>query len=276
MSKRGICFLFLAFVLGMSVCGNAHAVVIEDSLVVTDVTPVQFCVVWGTTEPANATVNVFQDPAGQNPETKAIVTFESRNHPPAEDIGVMKAKVMGLKPDTEYFFQTETILKSSNSVLLSSIQSVKTEKSSIIVRNDVLAPKVSVDGVKPALGMLVIAILEGASYPVSGWVADGMPEQWSAVDSNNFYDKTTHVNLELQGGEIINLMLFGGSLGYVETQTIVPVKTGGIQSLKAVSLQLSSSSVPSPAAPSSTAPPPAAVPAGGEGGCFISTILGER
>ena len=271
MLKRSlvISIIFLVFLVPMF--GNAQATVIDGSLVVTDVTPMQFCVVWGTTEPANATVNVFQDPAGQIPMAKAIVTFESRNYPPAEDIGVMKAKVMGLKPDTEYFFQTETILKSSNSVLLSSIQSVKTEKSSIIVRNDVLAPKVSADGVEPALGMLVIAILEGASYPVSSWVADGMPEQWSALDTNNFYDKTTHVNLELQGGEIINLMLFGGSLGYAETQTIVPVKTGGIQSLEAVSLQLSSSSAPSPAAAS-----PEAVPAGGGGGCFISTILGER
>lgn len=264
MAKRKICILLIVFGLLVPLWSTSQAAVINGSLRVTDVTPVQFCVVWGTTEPAYGTVNVFEDPAEQTPVPKAVVTFESSAHPPAEDIGVMKVKVVGLKPDTEYFFQTETILKADNSSHLSPILSVKTEKASIIVRNDVLAPKVSVDGIKPALGMLVIAMVEGASYPVSCWVADGMPQQWGAVDANNFFDKNTHVNLELQGGELVDLVLFGGSLGSAEAQTTVPLETGGIQSLKAVSLQLTGG-------PASSAVP-AAAGGGGGGGCFISTL----
>jgi hypothetical protein len=286
MLKRSLATSIILLGLSMFVFSIAPAAVIDGSLVVTDVTPAQFCAVWATTDPAVGNVYVYQDAAGEIPENSAIVTFDSKNHPPAEDLGVMKVKVMGLKPDTEYFFQTETVLKSDNSVYLSSIEMVKTEISSRIVENDVLAFQVSVDGGKPALGMLVIAIVEGVSFPVSGWVADGMPEQWGAVDANNYYDVNTHVNLDLQGGEIMDLMLFGGSMGSVAAQVIVPAETGGIQSLSSVSLQLSATPVPS------AAPVPVPVPGGGGsdsgsggssggssssgggggGGCFISAL----
>jgi hypothetical protein len=265
MLKRAILALITVLLLAMAVSGVGRAGVISGSMMVTDVTPVQFCVVWGATEPAYGTVNVFQDAAGLIPEPNAVKTFESTSHPPAEDIGVMKVKVVGLKPETEYFFKTETILKSNNSVILSPIQSVKTEKSSVIVKNDVLALKATMEDKNPALGTLVIATIDKASYPISSWVADGVPDLWCAIDANNFYDKNSHVNLELQGGETINLMLFGGSLGSIQTQETVPLETGGMQSLAAPV------ALPIPATASSSAP--VATSGGGGGGCFISTLF---
>ncbi len=232
MVKRGVYFIFLALGLGIAVQGNSLAVVIEDSLVVTDVTPVQFSVVWATSEPAWGSLDVFLDQEGTIPFIEAVVISESAEHPPAEDIGVMKVRVVGLKPDTEFFFQAKSTAKNDNAVYLSPIKRVKTEKSSIIVRNDVLAQKVGIGENKPAFGTLVVASVDEASYPVSGWVGDGVPDQWGAIDTNNFYDRETHVNLELEGGEVINLMLFGGSLGSVETQETVPEETGGMQALK--------------------------------------------
>jgi len=248
MVKR-ICFILLALGLGMSVCGSSHAVVIEDTLMVTDVTPVQFCAVWATSEPAFGWLNVFLDPEATTPYTEAVVISESAEHPPAEDIGVMKVKMVGLKPDTEYFFQTETIAKDDNAVYLSPLERVRTEKASIIVRNDVFVPKVGIGENKSALGLLVIASVDKASYPVSGWVGDGVPDGWAAIDTNNFYDMETHVNLELEGGEVVNLMLFGGSLGSVETQETVPEEKGGIQPLEVAVNLPGSGSVPAISAP---------------------------
>jgi hypothetical protein len=218
----------------------------EDSLIVADVTPVQFCVIWGTSEPASGSLSVFLDPEGTIPYTEALVISESAGHPPAEDIGVMKVRVIGLKPDMEFFFQTKTIAKDDDSISLSPLRGVRTERSSAIVRNDVLAQRVSIGENKTAAGMIVLASVDQASYPVSAWVGHGVPIEWAAIDTNNFYHRETRVNLELEGGEIINLKLFGGSMGSVDTEDIVPQEKGGIQPINVTSNLPDSSSDPIP------------------------------
>jgi hypothetical protein len=270
--KRGIFGILLLLGLGMTVYSPSHGAIIESSLVVTDVTPVMFCVVWGTREPATGWVSVFLDPEGTRPWTGAVVKSESPEHPPAEEIGVMKVNVMGLKPDTEYFFRTRTTPKKDNAVYESPMSQVKTEKASAIVRNDVLVQKVNVGETDPAPGMLVIASVEGASYPITGWVGDGVPDEWAAIDTNNFYSTKTHVNLELRGGEVIKLKVFGGSLGFVETEETIPEESGGIQQLsRAVSLTGSGS--PSGTGGTQGVGGATGASGGGGGGCFIMTVM---
>lgn len=234
MSKRGIFILLFAFALVVQGSGASYAIVVDNTMIVTDVTPLQFCVVWETSEPARGLVNVFLDLGGVTPYAAAVVTSESVDHPPAEENGVMKVRVLGLKADTEYFFQTVRASKADNAVYISSISSVRTEKESIIVRNDILAQEVIQSDGTPAPGTLVIASVDGASYPVTGWVGDGIPEEWGAIDTNNFYandddsdSEARHKNLELKGGEVITLTIFGGSLGSAETQETVPAEKGG-------------------------------------------------
>jgi hypothetical protein len=266
--RRGIFGFLLVFGLGITGYSTAHGQVIEGSLVVTDVTPVQFCVIWGTREPATGWVSVFLDSEGANPWAGAVVKSESSEHPPAETIGVMKVKVMGLKPDTEYFFRTQTTMKKNSDVYESPVIRVRTEKSSVIVRNDVLVQKVNIGETNPAPGILVIASVAGASYPVSAWVGDGVPEEWAAIDTNNFYNSQTHFNLELKGGEVITLKVFGGALGSVEMAETIPEESGGMQRLsRAASLTSAGYSVPeSPAGPTGAS-------GGGGGGCFISAAM---
>jgi hypothetical protein len=269
MFKRGILGVLLVVGFLMTVHSNAQGGVIENSLVVTDVTPVQFCVIWGTNEPASGWLDVFADREATIPLTQAVVKAESPAHPPAESIGVMKVRVVGLKADTEYFFRTQTTLKKSNEVLLSPVYRVKTEKASVIVRNDVLLQKVSIGETDPAPGMLVIASVDGASYPVSGWVGDGVPGQYAPIDTNNFYNSQTHANLELRGGEVINLTVFGGSLGSAEIQETIPEESGGMQQLsRAVSFSIAGSS----SGASGQVSGAAATGASGGGGCFISAL----
>ena len=273
MLRRGIVVLAVVIGLGMALYGHSHAQVMEGRLVVTDVTPVQFCVVWAASEPASGWVHVFLDPEGSIPCLEAVVKSESAEHPPAEDIGVMKVSVVGLEPDKEYFFQTETTLKKDNAVYLSPIRSVRTEKRSDIVRNDVLVQEVTIGETEPAPGMLVVASVDQASYPVSGWVADGVPAQYAAIDTNNFYDKDTHENLELQGGETVYLMVVGGALGAAETQETIPDETGGMQKLsRAVSVSASGSRTAVAVKKDSEG---TVVSASG-GGCFISTVCGNE
>ena len=235
MTKKRIYAILLALALATAVCSTCQAIVIENSLMVTDVTPVNFSVVWATSEPATGWVNVFLDADGTIPYTEAKVEFESAKHAPAEELGVMKVRVGGLKPDTCYYFQTVSVSKKDNisfvfpnATPFSPDHMVKTEKASRMVRNDVLVHKVS-DGIDTSTGMLIVARVAGASYPVTGWVGYGVPERWAPINANNFYDIQDHVNLELLGGEEISLMLFGGLLGFEATQTTVPEETGGMQ-----------------------------------------------
>jgi hypothetical protein len=265
--KRSIIGSLLLLVLGSAVCGTGHGAVIENSLVVTDVTPVKFSVVWGTQEPATGWVSVFLEPEGTRPCTEATALSESSEHPPAEGIGVLKVSVIGLKPDTEYFFRTLTTLTKNSAVYESPMTRVKTEKASVIVRNDVLVQKVEIGDAKLAPGMLVIASVESASYPITGWVGDGVPEEWAAIDTNNFYNSQTHVNLELSGGEVLKLKVFGGSMGSLESEETIPEESGGMQQLsRAVSLMGSAS-------PSGTTVKVESGGGGSGGGCFISSIM---
>jgi hypothetical protein len=273
MAKRLKYLISLALSLSLFIPGFSDAsIIMADSVHVTDVTPVTFSVVWATSEPATCSLDVFVDADGTIPYTDAVVTSESAEHPPAEDIGVMKAKVVGLKPATHYFFRTRTISKNDNNVYLypagSPLIEVETEQESIIVQNDMVALKVSIGEDKPAPGTLVIASLDKATFPVSGWVGHGVPAQWAAINTNNFYDKTTHENLELDGGEAINLLVFAGLQGLVELQDTVPEKSGEVQALKLAATLPDSGS--SPASPTGSASSGGG--SSGGGSCFISTV----
>ena len=245
------------------------SIIIAASVQVTDVTPVQFSVVWGTVEPATSTLKVFADADGIVPATEGLIIPESNNFPPAEDLGVMKVRVVNLKPDTQYYCQIQTTSK--NSGIVTSYPEtppyigVRTEHTSGIVSNDVLAQEISIGNGKSTQGTLGIVKVDQASYPLTGWAGDGVPDGWIAIDMNNFYDKDTRTNLELVGGEPIFLTYFGGALGSVETNDTVPAETGGIQQLSVkASLPASGSGGDSSSTSDSSG-------GGGGGACFIAT-----
>jgi hypothetical protein len=272
MAKLRLYLLTMLIAMGIFAYGIGEAAVTHEPIV-TDVTPKQFCVVWTTSEPASATVNVFVDPEGKTPALGAVVTSESEEHPPAEEIGVMKVQVTGLTPDTEYFFQAKSTPKNGGPEYVSALTPVRTEETSNYVNNDVLALKVSTSDKKPALGTLVVASVENASYPVTGWVGHRVPDEWVSIDTNNFYVKVPNNddqhNMELEGGEVIDLMVLGGSLGTWESQDIIPDEQGGIQSL-----QVAASLPSSGGGGGDDASSPTASSSGGGGGggaCFIAT-----
>jgi len=264
--KKYFAFVAMSMFLLTPCLSNANIVDVN-SVWVTDVTPVQFSVVWGTSEPATGAVNVFLDEDGTVPVPEAIITPESADHPPAENIGVIKVQVTNLRANTTYYFQTKTTSQNGGTTFLypesPPFTAVTTEKESVIVRNDVLAQQISIGAGKSTKGTLVIAEIDQASYPVTGWAGDGVPDGWVSIDTNNFYDKDTHVNLELIGGEPITLTYFCGSLGTVETNDTVPAESGGMQPVSVqAALPGSGSGGGSLSSTNSS---------GGGGSCFIGT-----
>lgn len=194
---------------------------------VTDVTPSAFSLVWVASQGASCSANVYADPDGQVSITGLNIIPDSANHPPAEQNGVMKVNVSGnsLAPGTTYYFQTVTIAPGGTVLepATGPLPSVRTEVSSSVVKNDLLAHKIlKSDKSTAAEGALLVAEVEGGSYPITGWVGSGAPVPWVLVDLSNIYSKTSHRNLELSGGEAITLESVGGVMGFRQLVGAVP------------------------------------------------------
>jgi VCBS repeat-containing protein len=205
---------------------------VTSNLWVTDVTPRSFSLVWKSNESATCSANVYGDADGTRPIAGLTISDESSDHPPAGDVGVMKVNISGLNPDTTYYFQLVTV--SGTTVLVEpangELPSVRTEVSSAPVSNDLLAQQIlQDDGISSADGGVLIAEVEGGSYPVTGWVGEGISSPWAYVDLNNIYSLNESTNLQLVGDEDVTLWSFGGVEGdYVNTHEI-PAPTGIIQ-----------------------------------------------
>ena len=203
---------------------------------VTDVTPRAFSLVWLVDQAATCSAKVYSDPVGQKPVAGLTITSESAGHPPAEQNGVMKVNVTGLTPGTTYYFQIVTITDAGTLTepVDGELPSVRTETSSGLVNNDVLAHRILLgDGSTPAVGALLLVEVEGADYPITGWVDEGFDAPWALVNLNNLYGEETHTNLELSadGGETITLTSIGGLSGFRRLSAQVPEEIGVIQSL---------------------------------------------
>jgi len=202
---------------------------------VTDVTPRSFSLVWVANQAATCFANVYTDPEGNSLIKDLTITDQSANHPPAGENGVMKVSISGLAPDTTYYFRIVTV--SSQGVLVEpasgELPSVRTEVISKLVNNDLLAHRIlQSDGTTPAVGALLLAEVQGGSYPITGWVDDEIPAPWAYVDLNNIYSQEDRMNLELVGGEDITLVSIGGFMGYRRLNGAIPAETGGIQTLE--------------------------------------------
>jgi hypothetical protein len=237
-AKFKICSVLLTISLGILVHGVSEAAITFEPLLI-DVTPVNFAVVWATSEPATCSVNVFLDADGTTPYTEAVVISESGAHPPAEDRGVMKVHVGGLKSDTTYYYQIITV--SNEGVLVEPasgpLPSVHTEYSAAIVitNNGSLAHRVlESDGATPADGTLVVAEIPGASSPITAWAGEYSTfPGWAFLVLDNLYDQASvygnggHVNLRLLGGETVTLTSIGGSIGFRRLSGTLPQELGG-------------------------------------------------
>jgi beta-lactam-binding protein with PASTA domain len=201
---------------------------------VTDITTGGFSIVWVANQAASCSAHIYRDAEGMNEIWGLSIASDSAGHPPAEQNGVMKVDVSGLEPDTKYYFRIVTI--SSEGMLIEpaagDLPSVRTEVTNQLVNNDVLAHRIlKSDGSSPALGALLLVRVQGASYPLTGWVEVGTDSTRAQVDLRNLYSVEEHSNLELMGGETIVLESIGGLMGFRRLIATVPAPIGGTQTL---------------------------------------------
>ncbi len=223
----------LVFAFGFS--GIAQAGIPDvTQIMVTDVTTRSFSVIWAASESSTADLGVYEDEAGlfvlstANIIAHPIISDDSTIKETAENNGVMKVQVTGLEPATTYYFSTITTSKSSSDTVSvpesDPLLSVTTEN--ITVRtadsgddlapfsNDVIIqPCYLGDNVTPAEGTLLLASVEGANYPLTAFVGDGVDLPDALIDLNNVFGVTSHQNIDLSQGENLTLLNFRGLEG---------------------------------------------------------------
>jgi hypothetical protein len=206
------------------------------NIMVSDVTPFSFCVIWSSSEPSQGSVDVFADingtvaVAGILLEPQPLLGSNFAIRTAAEDLGVLKVRISGLSPDTAYYIQTVTTSKNAPIVTLrqpapgaliaarTEVLVQRTDDSGTTIvptGNDLLLVEARLPGGGPApSGSLVILKLVEAAYPISSFVGDATPQPYQAyLDLNNFFSTTDGVTLTLVGGEAANLIQFMGTAG---------------------------------------------------------------
>ena len=227
--KSGITFIAALLMALAGVRLSLAGQPVVSHLIVTDVNPLAFSVAWVASEASTCTVRLFDEQHRELADVKAV--SESRQHPPAEDLGVMKVRVQGLRPDTNYLVQTVTTSKKDGKITVYPEKpiSVRTEKNAVPVSNSVFAQKIYHKNQMKGDGSLLIASVDGESYPVSGWVGGqpNPPSPWALVDLNNLYSAKSHQNLEVRGGESITVEVLAGIRGYARFTGKVPQASQG-------------------------------------------------
>jgi len=233
---------FLLFLL-MAKSSWALPPVVQD-IMVTDVTPVSFSVIWDSDQASSCDIAVFTDENGTNDisATLIITSHPTRNNVPAvvsaaQNRGVMKNRVSGLENSTQYYFRTRTTSISSGDETFSPLNepypSVTTAAAvakttgegldEIPFTNDLIYRDVfEADGTSPADGALLLASVEGSSYPLSSFVGDGLISPKAVIDLNNLYSNSSRETFALQGGQKIVLTAFYGNDMPVDSALVVP------------------------------------------------------
>jgi len=238
LSYRGV-FKFVTFLAALFFMLSSKLALAQSPevshLIITDVTPVSFSVVWTASEPSTCNLKVFRDSQGLQPVTSANITpmpVESGDTSiaqKAEGMGVMKVRVTGLLPNTDYFFQTLTTSKDTSEITAypetppyERVRTASRNTCAVQVGQDLLpfsnemikVECLLLDDVTPAEGTLLLAYAFGSSYPVSMFVGDGAPVPYAFIDLGNVISGHTNQNIYLPGNESLILVQYMGIQGY--------------------------------------------------------------
>lgn len=212
---------------------------------VTDVTTRSFSVIWAASEESTCSLEVYEDEEGLVAlsgvviESHPVESGDLQIQTAAEDNGVMKVRVTGLEPTTTYYFKTITTSKSTSDTTsypelapylsvtteTQTVRTLATDENIVPFSNDVIVqPCYLDDDVTPAEGTLLIATVEGANYPLTAFVGDGvnLPED-ALIDLNNVFGLSFHENIDLKQGENLTLLNFRGIRGNAIVTFEVPL-----------------------------------------------------
>jgi hypothetical protein len=225
----------------------------------TDVTPRSFEIVWLSSDPANASLRLFEAPGCQNEIFTAditpfpTVTANAFIVSAAQQKGVMAVRAAGLAPDTDYCVQTMTTSTFSGLTTTAPLPPLIVRTAKRTARSKPAAPndpnevafsndltKIAItrsDPNAPTNGALVLLKVTGASSPLSAFVGDGVdddadpnsPTGLALFDLNNLYGASTGESLDLRGDgtEDLSARVLGSPEGFVTVHArIVPADHG--------------------------------------------------
>lgn len=187
---------------------------------VADVTTRSFSVIWLTSEPSTASLQVYDAP-DCTLLTENISVVGGTN----DNTGVIKVTVTGLTPSTTYCFQTETTSKSTSDVTVLPVAPQLITTESQVIRtylqgaslfpfgNDLIYHPVYSYNQLPGSGNILMAYVDGGSYPLSAWVGDGMSVPDALIDFNNLYNVSLRESMNLLGDERVKLVEIRGTNG---------------------------------------------------------------
>jgi hypothetical protein len=225
--------LSIAIILAAAVflIDNAWAVPEVNSMRITDVTPASFSVVWMTDVNGMPEVAVYED-AGRTIELTDRLTITPMPMGSLEVVeaarekGIMKVRVSGLSAGQRYYVRA--VMRdplNQESVGYSALKEVTTASETVPYRvddtqrrgffNDMSEFSVyvnpAVNDSMGGLGDLVLMAVEGAVYPVSAFVGDGILKPAVIIDLNNLYGADGW-SLDVLGSERLELTVYRGEM----------------------------------------------------------------
>ena len=209
------------FVFALTLIPEATRAAVQDVLV-TDVTPRAFSVVWASDEPVTgAVLQVFSDAGGTDDITGNLsVSLVAPSGALAK--GLAKIDVVGVQEDTTYYFRLVSQgaggdVPFPESGDLPSLHTplrvaVATPSGAHLVNPVLRDTQLEPDATTPAPDSLLVVEVPGASaYPVSGFVGtDGLLAPDVIVDLNNLYAADTEESLALVPGTPLRLTAYRG------------------------------------------------------------------
>ncbi|MCH5375833.1 MAG: hypothetical protein JJ992_17825 [Planctomycetes bacterium] len=224
-------FLILFAFLAVPIAASAAL----HDVTVTDVTTRAFAVAWFSDEPVlSATIKVYTDESGLDEITGDLdISVVSASHPPAMELGLVKVDVVGLEPDSTYYFSLETTTGSglftypaspplaavTTAVEVSLAQPDAPDQP--IVNDLILHSIFGPDGTTPSEGTLLVVSLPGISpYPISAFVGEGVDPPMAIADLSNLFD-ADGVSAQAVAGAPMLIREFRGRVCPPETQQLV-------------------------------------------------------
>ena len=208
-------------ILGLVLPALAGAVApLPRDVVISDVTPTAFSVVWSVAEPSRGDLEVYADVLGAEPavgvaiETGPLLGWDPQLAIESEALGVMRVRVSGLEPATAYFFRTLTTPLAGGAAepvpAAGALFAVTTEVESFPYTADSFGTRVETAAGVAAAGAVLLIRLPAASHPLSAVVGDGYEGGLVAVDLVNFYAAGSGLTLPIDSAHLLRLEVWAG------------------------------------------------------------------
>lgn len=231
-----------------ALASSALAVPETTAVRITDVTTSSFAVVWMTDVVADPGLEVYADSSLQQRVTEGIIitampSGSGKAAQAAREKGIIKVRVSGVLPATTYHVRTVTKDSLNPASLSYSPLLTVTTASGISLyhivngatqslANDLVAFPVYVRpsdaAAEPRLGDLVMLEAQGASYPLSAFVGDGVVSPEGMLDLNNLFG-ADGLSLAAAGGEVITLRIYrSGNLSTLTHYRKVPQNSSSV------------------------------------------------